>query len=366
MVLCMSINKYQFVVETLTKEIVGGDLVPLGRFPSERSLMLRFGVARETIRRAVKELEERGMIYRRRGVGAFVSCKGNSERLRIGTLFTGSRYSEIFPRIERSVARLALAAGFDVVRADASRLDYDAMGRMAVELARKIASKGVKGVIFQPVEFSNERESANAEILRIFADKGISVVLVDCDAKTAPERSILDLVSLDNFSAGRMLADHLLERRAERVAVVARKGCADSVLQRIAGVECVFGFERVDRVFVADCTSQPVLRSALSGLPGLDAIVCQNDVAAVSVAKVLTGMGLSIPSDVMLAGFDDVSIAGAMCPRLTTVRQPCEEIAASAFHRLEERMGRSALPPVTVLHRGELMVRGSSDIYRCR
>lgn len=357
-------NKRELIVRTLAEDIGGGRFVPLGPFPSEHMLMARFGVARETIRMAVKELEDRGLVYRRRGAGTFVSSRVPKVKARIGTLFTGARYSEIFSRMARAIARAAERSGVDVVCADGFRLDCAAVGRKAVGLAKKLVAAGVQGVVLQPVAFAEDSESANAEVLGVFADRRVPVVLVDCDAVCAPRWSGHDLVALDNFSAGCSLAVHLSERRVARVAFVARRGFADSVRLRLAGVQCAIGAANVDQVLVDDCACLTGLAAALRSLPGLDAVVCQNDVAAVSVSRALAQMGLSVPRDVLLAGFDDVSLARSMNPPLTTVRQPCEEIAGASFRRLLDRMRDPSLPPETILLHGVLTARGSTDLFR--
>ena len=360
-------KKYEQIVEMLATEIAGrereGRESP-ARFPSERSLAQRFGVSRETVRKAVGELEERGMIYRRSGVGSFVSGKARGAKTRIAALFTGSCDCEVFSVIEREIVRQASAAGFDVVRPDVSGVDAGDNDCSAVELARKIAAERVQGVIFQPVDFSEATASVNVEIIRIFSGKGIPVVLVDRDAEESPGWSGCTLVALDNLFAGRQLAEHLKNRLVGRVAFIAREGCAESVRRRMAGVKSVFGDSSVDYVTVPDHPSREQLISALSRLSRLDSIVCQNDAIAVKVAEALASMGLSVPSDVLLAGFDDIAVASRMHPQLTTIRQPCEQIATVAFRRLRELMKEPSLPAVSVLLHGELKARGSTDIYR--
>ena len=62
----------------------------------------------------------------------------------------------------------------------------------------------------------------------------------------------------------------------------------------------------------------------------------------------------------MLAGLDDVRIAGSMKPGLTTIRQPCFDIASTAFRTLLERMKNPALPARQILLDMTLVVRDST------
>lgn len=357
-------NKRDKIVRTLSEEIASGRYSPLGPFPSERSLVVRFGVARETIRAVLDKLTEQGLIYRRPGSRALVKSRTDDAKKRIGTLLTGTRYSEIFRQMAGEIVRLAAERQLATVSAEAASLDYSAVGQEAVALARRLVAEKVSGVIFQPVEFAPDRVSSNAEILRIFAEASVPVVLLDTDAVHYPNWSGLDLVGIDNLAAGRMLAEHLQAKGVRRVAFLNRKDCADSVNLRHAGALCVFGNDRIERLQVSSCSDLKEVREALSLVRSLEAVICQNDVAAVMVHRALGQLGLSVPKDVMLAGFDDVSLASAMHPSLTTVRQPCAAMARTALDRLLARMESPDLPPVDFQLHAELVVRGSTDLYR--
>lgn len=64
---------YVRIRQTLRDQIAAGELKPGDRLPSEDELALRFGVSRMTLRNSVSELIDEGLLYRRRGVGTFVS-----------------------------------------------------------------------------------------------------------------------------------------------------------------------------------------------------------------------------------------------------------------------------------------------------
>jgi GntR family transcriptional regulator len=64
---------YLSIAEALRGEIASKRLAPHTRLPSEPALVTRYGVARETVRKALAKLEEDGLVYRRRAVGTFVA-----------------------------------------------------------------------------------------------------------------------------------------------------------------------------------------------------------------------------------------------------------------------------------------------------
>jgi DNA-binding LacI/PurR family transcriptional regulator len=70
--------------------------------------------------------------------------------------------------------------------------------------------------------------------------------------------------------------------------------------------------------------------SILRRWPGTDAIVAVSDATALGVLRTLTARGIRVPSDIALTGFDDLPLAEATFPALSTATHPVERIAAAA------------------------------------
>jgi DNA-binding LacI/PurR family transcriptional regulator len=64
--------------------------------------------------------------------------------------------------------------------------------------------------------------------------------------------------------------------------------------------------------------------------PDADAVVAVSDATALGVLQGLAVRGVRVPSDVALTGFDDIPLAGAVYPALSTATHPVERIAAAA------------------------------------
>ena len=100
--------------------------------------------------------------------------------------------------------------------------------------------------------------------------------------------------------------------------------------------------------------------------PDVDAIVAANDIMALSAARVVTSLGLRIPQDVAITGFDDSLEATEHSPALTTVRQHIAGMAEVAAQRLLEQLevSENSLPASLLTEiPSELVVRGST--IRC-
>ena len=70
----------------------------------------------------------------------------------------------------------------------------------------------------------------------------------------------------------------------------------------------------------------------------VDALVCANDELASGVYLAAAELGINVPTDLAVTGWDDIDIAGHLTPRLTTVRQPVRELGAAAARLLFERI----------------------------
>ncbi len=87
-------------------------------------------------------------------------------------------------------------------------------------------------------------------------------------------------------------------------------------------------------------------------------LVCDDDVIASGAYKAARALGLEVPGDLSVTGFDDTLVATALEPELTTVRLPAEALGAQAMDALLERL--SGLDPPGVSLPGRLIVRGST------
>jgi LacI family transcriptional regulator len=113
-----------------------------------------------------------------------------------------------------------------------------------------------------------------------------------------------------------------LARHAALQAAVAQAGGTLLSGPQWQGNYCAAGGARVIGHLLASDTPLP------------RAIACANDQTALGVIYALRQHGLDVPGDVAVTGFDDIPMARHLRPQLTTVRQPIQEIGATAFELL--------------------------------
>ena len=77
------------------------------------------------------------------------------------------------------------------------------------------------------------------------------------------------------------------------------------------------------------------------------------------LGSLAASLGMTIPGDIAVVGFDDSSFASLMTPALTTIRVSYTEMGRSAAELLISQMTDPGRPPRLLMSRGELVVRGS-------
>lgn len=349
---------YMQIADALRDEIRAGVYGSNDPFPSLTKIMRRFRVSRPSAVRCIAELKRCGLVVARKGAGTFVANRNRA----IGLAIPGTADSEFFSAIMDGIVMNCRKCGVDLVAGDMFPVDRRLRATQAERLARHFVSMRVSGVIMQPVGFAENADEANRSIADILRRARIPVVLVDYDIVPPPARSLYDLVAIDNFGAGRKVAAHLLAAGARRVCCLLRSLCAESVHTRFAGVDAEVFRSKIGR-HVGIMVAEPDDKKAIAGCLAKfrpDAVVCSNDIAAAKLEATLASLRVKVPKEIMVAGFDDVHVASTANPPLTTIRQPCQEIANTAFKTLLERMSNPNLPPREILLDTSLIVREST------
>lgn len=351
-------ERYKSIAVALRDEILSGKYAAGTSLPSLTKIMQRFGVSRPSAVRSVELLKRMGLVATHKGSGTVVRKTSRT----IGLAIPGTADSEFFSSVMDSLAQKCRDVGYDLVAGGVFAVDHRKRAKQAARLARHFIELEVDGVIMQPVGFCENAGRVNRAIADVLDKAHIPLVLFDYDIATPPRRSRYDVVSIDNFNAGRRLGAHLIGSGAKRVCCLLRRLCADSVHTRFAGVDAAVmrATGRHAQIIVAEPDDEAAIRSALARHHP-DAIVCSNDVAASMLARTLKRLHVRIPSDVMLAGFDDVQLAASMSPPLTSMRQPCQQLAATALRTLFERIRQPKLPPRRILLDAALVSRQSTS-----
>jgi len=138
----------------------------------------------------------------------------------------------------------------------------------------------------------------------------------------------------------------VLGRGHRRVAVIGGPSALWTAQQRLAGYREAFAGAGIDPdsvpVFPGDyrqAAGREQAAKALATVPRPTALICTNDLMAIGAMEHCRDVGLRVPEDVSIVGFDDLPLSALLTPRLTTVRQPAHDMgfrAATALFDLLE------------------------------
>ncbi len=353
--------KYRKIFEHLQKELREGRYSDGSALPSEESLVRRFNVSRITAVRAMDELVRHGLVYRKRGAGTFATKTARQESGRLGLIMPSLAFGEVFPPICQSLMRYAQNDGYSLVLGDISAATPAKRAEEAEKVAHSFVKQRVAGVVLQPLAFLKAPERVTKDILFLFEKAEIPVVLIDRNVNIREDLIRHDFVGIDNFSAGRALGEHVKAQGAKSVRFLMRPNCATVIRDRLDGVASALGVGgQKDFTIVAEPDDVDSLSKVFKKKRHPDAVICESDYVAAVLRNTLDKLSLSVPDDVMLAGFDDVRCAVTTFPPLTTIHQPCEDIALVAYRSLRERIRDQSIPPRRIHLPARLVVREST------
>lgn len=201
--------------------------------------------------------------------------------------------------------------------------------------------------------------SMAAEALGALSGDGLPLVMLDSDPA---RQEAAATVNLDLADGMRQTVAHLLGLGHRHLAHLAagvpswtfdvRAGALHEALRPAAGVRLL----RDESPGVSVAAGFEAALRLLSAEPRPTALICDDDLLAAGACKAARRLGLRVPDDVSVTGFDDLGLATAVDPELTTVRLPAEDAGAAAMRALlavlaGERPEPSVLP-VRLVPRG--------------
>lgn len=192
---------------------------------------------------------------------------------------------------------------------------------------------------------------------------GVPMVLFN----RAQDDTSMSSVTSDNVAGGRKAAEFLLAGGHKKIGYIAGWEGASTQRDRESGFVAALQeagvtlHAREVGNFVAEEARQATLRMFEADPP--DAVFVANDHMAISVMDTLRfELGLSVPGEVSVVGYDDVTVASWPAYNLTTIRQPANRMVADTVDILLSKIEGSDARPRRVEIDGPLIVRGSARI----
>ncbi len=322
---------------------------------TERALARREGIDRNIVHKAVNALVREGRLERRAGKGVYMPgavglWRQAASTSRLVHVLVADLAANMCVEIARGIKQAGLSAGVRIQVHDAhGSLESD------LQVLRKLPETAVHGAIIDSVHHPRF-----AEVLYELHAVRYPFVLVD---ETLRDLQVPSVVA-DNYRGGYLAGRALMDRRHRCIAFTGFLG-ADTVRARLEGLRDAMAEAGValDRSLVVPVRLEPVeilelpadqateieraVRQILERPDRPTAIFFSTDLFMPQAYRAIRGLGLRIPEDVSVVGFDGDPLCRLLSPTLATVRQPARE------------MGKVAMEMLLALMEGDAMAGGS-------
>ncbi|RAP75755.1 GntR family transcriptional regulator [Paenibacillus montanisoli] len=309
------LSLYEQIKQYLLTEIELAHLLPHDRLPSESELTKQFSVSRITVKKAMSDLVEQGIVYRIQGKGTYVAASDRSH---------AAGDPAVKPKITKSVALLLpfinnqhnalLLNGVESILSEAgySLLFCNTENSIAKEerTIREMVERNVAGMIIYPVD----GESYNREILQLTLDS-FPLVVMDRYLRGIDTNCVCP----DNLKGAQEGVNHLISLGHRHIGFLSTEiSGTSSIEDRLAGYEKALAENQIpiDRryryVDIELGEPKPIkekIRDFLLRHPELTAIFAINPGLGLQVIKVASEMGIRVPEDLSLIFFDDFELS---------------------------------------------------------
>ncbi len=229
----------------------------------------------------------------------------------------------IYPAIIQAMAAETRERGYTILLCD---IQEDK--NIAKEYVRKLKGRNVDGFIFSTAFMEQDHN----EEIQVVLKEGIPCVhLLRTDNSASS-------VILDNVKGSEIGVEYLFERGKRKIAFLQGQEYLQLYQDRYEGYvrslgkrgiaidkELVwYGYKGSERI-----ASSVVMEKMKSGI-AIDAIFCASDNLAVDAIHALSEMGIKVPDDISVIGYDNVPISELFIPRLTSIGQPFKEMGKKA------------------------------------
>ena len=347
------VPKYFQLQTWLQDRIEQGYYVTNEKIPTEVELVKLSGLSRATVRQALRNLEQDGYIVRKKRVGSFVLKieKDIKSIPTVGILIPDIR-SGYAPILARGAEDEATKNNISLILCNTD----DLLNQAKYHIDRLINLK-VSGVIYVPVAASDKD---NLQIIKKLKRKNIPVVLAD----RGIQDSEIDIVTTNNFEGSRQIAQHLINEGHERIAFLSNKLYSTERLRYDGFISKMkeANINQDPAITILDKGAFNVNRylthvhKILKNKKKFTAVYAGHDRIALLFYSAATNMGLSVPEDFSLVGYDNMPLTTIS---LTTMHQPIYEMGQESVRLIIARINNENSNIKNIILNSTLIKRSS-------
>ncbi|MBU1100378.1 MAG: GntR family transcriptional regulator [Bacteroidetes bacterium] len=350
------IPQYFQLQRWLVEQLEQGVFKANDKIPTEAELVQMTGLARATIRQAVQNLVNLGYLVRKRKLGTFVLDKAEeSENQTIVGMLLPDIRAGYAPELARGAEDEASKNKQSIILCNTDDLFLKAEFH-----ADRLIDNNVAGVIFVPTAASDEK---NKYIVEKFTNKNIPVVLAD---REIPGHSI-DLVTTDNFKGAYTLTENLIKQGHKKIAITLST-LFSTERQRLEGYKQALSDNgiKIDSNLImthdglyAEKYYTEIAHKLFKQKKKFTAIFAGHDRIAYLINSVAMDLGIGIPDDISLVGYDDLNPSYHNQLDLSTMHQPIYEMGIESMKLINSRIRGDKSKAKSIVLESHLVERSS-------
>lgn len=176
----------------------------------------------------------------------------------------------------------------------------------------------------------------------------------------------ISAISVDNYEGAVLAVQHLIEQGKRHIAHISGPEGNFEAFERKRGYLDVMKQNGLEPIlapgdFTEASGALAMSQWLLEGAHKIEAVFAANDMMAIGAMMTLRDKGLSVPSDMLMVGFDDIPIARLTAPSLSSIKVGIYELGHKALELLFEALEQQeAFVPKTLILKPQLIVRESS------
>jgi DNA-binding LacI/PurR family transcriptional regulator len=363
----MAASKTNAIYQDLLNRILRGDLAGKINLPTETALAEQYHCSRPTLRKALGELKQAGYVTSIKGSGAYSNAPASAN-----TENTGKFFGIIFPNLGpgyfldplgNQLAHYASLRGYSLVWGGYVSPKSETLKLDILRICERYIWQRIEGLFFAPFEYHDKRNIINAEIAAVISHASIPIVFIDSNIKAYPAINEFDLVSMDHVQASYILTEHIIHQGFKRVFFLAPPFSHYTIKLRLIGYhEALLDHHLEPEPLVELSVDDFALVSGFVGSKKPEAVICSNDVTAMSLIASFEKLGLRVPGDIAVAGFDHLSKVIPFSRPVTSIEQPITAIAQSAMELMIDRIADPVKPVVYVTFPGKLFPEATTGL----
>ena len=330
-------TKYQELIDYVYNLIDDGTLKSGDRLFSENELSVMFHISRQTVRRAIGELEENGVVKRIRGSGTYIGDNRQENLKKRNRIAVVTTYvdSYIFPKTIQGIEKVLSEHGYFVQIA----FTNNTLEREKSVLEDMISQDDVAGVIVEGTK--SGLPNPNLFLYWKLMKRRIPILFFNT---FYPELDVPH-VSLNDVEAGSKAVQFLIEKGHKDIGAILKLDDGQGRLRYLGYLKAMAaaGLPVKDSRMIWIDTEESrqlslCMDRILSRLEGCSAVLCYNDQVAFQLIHLLQERKIAIPEQLAVISIDDSDLARHSEVPITSLPHPKEKLGETAANHLLEML----------------------------